>query len=155
MNTSFVIYFKRELKTVGVNEKNFSLSTNGSAVSVTVSLSKNKVVLLPSSSLSEGTIYTAVVWSEVEHTSGNNLGQDSSWKFTTVSSTSGDLSDNSTSPDNESASDTTKPSMISITLAVNSSSISVNTTIIVVFSEEFSSASLSSSTFKLLDNTSN
>jgi len=155
VNTSFVIYFNREIKTGGVNEKNFSLSTNGSAVSVTVSLSKNIVVLLPSFSLSEGTIYTAAVWSEVEDTSGNSLGQDSSWKFTTVSSPSGDLSDNSTSPDNESASDTTKPSIISITPADNSSSIPVNTTIIVVFSEEFSSVSLSSSTFKLLDNMSN
>jgi len=155
VNTSFVIYFNREIKTGGVNEKNFSLSTNGSAVSVTVSLSKNIVVLLPSFSLSEGTIYTAAVWSEVEDTSGNSLGQDSSWKFTTVSSTSGDLSDNSTSSDNESASDTTKPSIISITPVDNSSSISVNTTIIVVFSEEVSAETLSSSTFKLLDNTSN
>ena len=112
VNTSFVIYFNRELKKVGVNEKNFSLSINGSAVSVKVSLSKNIVVLLPSSPLSEGTIYTAAVWSEVEDTSGNSLGHDSSWKFTTVSSTSGDLSDNSTSSDNESTSETTKPSII-------------------------------------------
>ena len=125
------------------------------ALFVRVSLSKNIVVLLPSPSLSEGTIYTAAVWSEVEDTSGNNLDQDSSWKFTTVSSTSGDLYYNSTISDNESASDTNKPSIISITPANNSSSISVNTTIIVVFSEEFSSVFLSSSTFKLLDNTSN
>ena len=112
MNTSFVISFKRELKTGGVNEENFSLNTNGSAVSVTFYFSKDIVLLLPSSSLSEGTIYTAAVWSEVEETSGNNLGQESSWKFITVSSTSGDLSDNSTSSDNESSSDTTKPSTI-------------------------------------------
>ena len=95
-----------------MNENNFSLSTNGSTVCKSLSLSKNIVVLLPSPSLSEGTIYTAAVWSEVEDTSGNNLDQDSSWKFTTVSSTSGGLSDNSTSSDNESASDTTKPSII-------------------------------------------
>ena len=155
VNASFVIYFNRELKSGGVNEKNFPISTNGSAVSDTVPLSKNIVVLLPLSSLSEGTIYTAAVWSEVEDTIRNSLGQDSSCKFTKVSSTSCDLSDNSTISDNESASDTTKPSIISITPADNSSSISVNTTIIVVFSEEVSSASLSSSTFKLLDNTSN
>ena len=40
VNTSFVIYFKRELKTGDVNEKNLSLNTNGNAVSVSVSLEK-------------------------------------------------------------------------------------------------------------------
>jgi formylglycine-generating enzyme required for sulfatase activity len=155
VNASFVISFSRELKTGSVNENNFFLSTNGSTVAVTVTLSKKIVVLLPASSLSEGTNYTASVSSEVQDTSGNSLGQDSSWKFTTVSSSSGDSADNSTSSDDESSADTTKPSFISITPADNSSSISVNTTIIVVFSEEVSSVSLSSSTFKLLDNTSN
>ena len=41
VNTSFVIYFNRELKSGSVKEENFSLSTNGSAVSVTVSLEKS------------------------------------------------------------------------------------------------------------------
>ena len=61
VNLLFVIYFNSELKTGEMNEKNFSLSTNGSAVSVTGSLSKNIVVFLMSSYLSEGTIYTAAV----------------------------------------------------------------------------------------------
>ena len=155
VNASFVISFSRELKTGSVNENNFFLSTNGSTVAVTVTLSKKIVVLLPASSLSEGTNYTASVSSEVQDTSGNSLGQDSSWKFTTVSSSSGDSADNSTSSDDESSADTTKPSFISITPADNSSSISVNSSIIVVFSEALSSATLSSSTFKLLDNMSN
>ncbi|MEC9296713.1 MAG: Ig-like domain-containing protein, partial [SAR324 cluster bacterium] len=85
INASFVISFSNELKTGSVNENNFSLTTNGSAVSVSISLSKNIVVLLPASSLSEGTIYTPSVLGEVQDTSGNSLGQDSSWKFTTVS----------------------------------------------------------------------
>ena len=148
VNASFVISFSNELKTGSVNENNFSLTTNGSAVSVTVYLSKNIVVLLPASSLSEGTIYTASVLSEVQDTSGNSLGQDSSWKFTTVFSSSEDSADETTA-------DTTKPSFISITPADNSSSISVNTTISVVFSEAVSAVTLSSSTFKLLDNMSN
>ena len=125
----------------------FLLTTNGSAVSVSISLSKNIVVLLPASSLSEGTIYTASVLSEVQDTSGNSLGQDSSWKFTTVFSSSEDSADETTA-------DTTKPSFISITPADNSSSISVNTTISVVSAKQFC-GNLSSSTFKLLDNTSN
>ena len=148
VNASFVISFSNELKTGSVNENNFSLTTNGSAVSVTVSISKNIVVLLPASPLSEGTIYTASVLSEVQDTSGNSLGQDSSWKFTTASSSREDSADETTA-------DTTKPSFISITPADNSSSISVNTTIKVVFSEAVSAATLSSSTFKLLDNTRN
>ncbi|MDG1487640.1 MAG: Ig-like domain-containing protein, partial [SAR324 cluster bacterium] len=147
VNASFVISFSNELKTGSVNENNFSLTTNGSAVSVTVSISKNIVVLLPASSLSKGTIYTASVLSEVQDTSGNSLGQDSSWKFTTVSSSSEDSA--------ETTVDTTKPSFISIAPADNSSSISVNTTISVVFSEAVSPVTLSSSTFKLLYNTSN
>jgi len=155
VNASFVISFSHELKTGSVNENNFSLTTNGSSVSVTVSLSKNIVVLLPASSLSEDTIYTASVLSEVQDTSGNILGQDNSWMFTTFSSSSGDSADNSTSSDDESATDTTQPSFISITPADNSSSISPNTTISVVFSEAVSAETLSSSTFKLLDNTSN
>ena len=72
----FVISFSNELKKGSVNENNFSLTTNGSAVSVTGSISKNIVVLLPASSFSEGTIYTASVLSEVQDTSGNSLGQD-------------------------------------------------------------------------------
>jgi len=155
VNSSFVISFSNDVKNSSVSESNFSLSSNGTAVSVTISLSKNIVVLLPSSSLKNGTPHSATVSSKVQDTSGNSLGQDSTWNFTTVSASSDNSSDNSTSSDNNSAADTTQPSVISISPTDNSSSIAVDSAIIVVFSESVSSATLSSSTFKLLDNSSN
>jgi len=54
VNSSFVISFSNDVKNSSVSESNFSLSSNGTAVSVTISLSKNIVVLLPSSSLKKG-----------------------------------------------------------------------------------------------------
>ena len=55
VNASFVISFSNDVKNSSVSESNFSLSSNGTAVSVTISLSKKIVVLLPSSSLKNGT----------------------------------------------------------------------------------------------------
>ena len=155
VNASFVISFSNDLESSSVNENNFSLSANGSEVSVTMFLSKNIVVLLPSTSLSNGTLYSSSVSSEVQDTSGNILGQNSTWTFTTVSISNDNSTDNSTSSDNDIASDTTVPTVISISPPDNSSSISEDTAIIVVFSEAVSSSSISSSTYKLVDNSSN
>jgi len=152
--TSVVIGFNNDVNSSSVSGNNFSLSSNGIAVPAKLSNSKNVVVLLPSSSLSNATLYSASVSSTVQDISGNSLDQDSSWKFTTVSA----LSDNSsgdTGFGGDTAADTTQPSVVSISPSENASSITVDSAITVVFSESISSASLSSSTFKLMDNSSN
>jgi len=155
VSSSIVIGFNNEVNSTSVNANNFSLSTNGIAVSATISHTKTIVVLLPASSLSNGTLYSVSVSSTVKDTSDNSLSQDNTWKFTTVSASSDNSSDNSTSTDNDTATDTTPPSVLSISPADNSSSNAVNTVVIAVFSEPVSSATLSSSTFKLMDNASN
>ncbi len=155
VSSSIVIGFNNEVNSTSVDSNNFSLSTNGTFVSATLSHTKTIVVILPASSLSNGTLYSVSVSSTVKDTSGNNLSQDNTWKFTTVSASSDNSSDNSTSTDNDTATDTTPPSVLSISPADNSSSNAVNTVVITVFSEPVSSATLSSSTFKLMDNASN
>ena len=152
--TSVVIGFNNDLNSSSVSGNNFSLSSNGIAVPAKLSNSKNVVVLLPSSSLSNATLYSASVSSTVQDISGNSLDQDSSWKFTTVSASS-DNSSGETGPGGDTTADTTQPSVVSISPSENASSITVDSAITVVFSESISSASLSSSTFKLMDNSSN
>ena len=73
LNVSVVIGFSNELNSSSVNENNFSLSTNGIAVPAKLSNSKNIVVLLPSSSLSNATLYTASFTSSVQDISCNSL----------------------------------------------------------------------------------
>ncbi len=155
VNSSYVINFNNELQSSSVSEKNFYLSTNGTAVPATLSHSKTFVVILPSSALSYSTLYSAYVSGEIQDTTGNNLGQDKTWEFTTVAVSSDNSSDNSTSSGNDTSTDTTQPSVTSYSPADNTSSIAVNTAIIVVFSEAVSSDSISTSTFMLLDNASN
>ena len=94
LNVSVVICFSNGLNSNNVNENNFSLSTNGIAVPAKLSNSKNIVVLLPSSSLSNAILYTASVTSSVQDVSGKSLSQDSTWKFTTVSASSDNSSGN-------------------------------------------------------------
>ena len=152
--TSVVIGFNNNVNSSSVSGNNFSLSSNGIAVPAKLSNSKNVVVLLPSSSLSNATLYSAFVSSTVQDISGNGLNQDSSWKFTTVSASS-DNSSVDTGSGGDTAADTTQPSVVSISPYENASNITVDSAITVVFSESISSSSLSSSTFKLMDNSSN
>lgn len=154
ITSPLVISFSNELKSSSVNEKNIFLSKNGANVTATLTHSKNIVVLLPISSLSYGTLYSASVSSEIQDTSGKSLNQNSSWTFTTVSVTGNDSTDNSSS-DDDTVTDSTQPSVISISPSDNSSGIAVDSAIIVVFSESVATATLSTSTFKLLDNSSN
>ena len=86
--TSVVIGFNNDVNSSSVSGNNFSLSSNGIAVPAKLSNSKNVVVLLPSSSLSNATLYSASVSTTVQDISGNSLDQESSWKFTTVSASS-------------------------------------------------------------------
>lgn len=155
VNSSFVVNFSKELQSGSVNENNFYLSTNGIAVSATLSFAKTFVVILPSSALSYSTLFSAFVSGQIQDTSGNNLGQDKTWKFTTVFASGDNSSDNSTSSGSNTSADTTQPSVTSYSPADNSSNITVNTPVIVVFSEPVSSDSISTSTFMLLDNASN
>ena len=86
--TSIVIGFNNDVNSSSVSGNNFSQSSNRIAVPAKLSNSKNVVVLLPSSSLSNATLYTVYVSGTVQNISGNSLDQDSSWKITTVSASS-------------------------------------------------------------------
>jgi hypothetical protein len=109
--TSVVIGFNKDVNSSSVSGNNFSLSSNGIAVPAKLSNSKNVVVLLPYSSLSNSTLYSASVSSTVQDISGNSLDQDSSWKFTTVS-VSSDNSSGDTGSGGDTVSDTTQPSVV-------------------------------------------
>ena len=152
--TSIVIGFNNDVNSSSVSGNNFSQSSNRIAVPAKLSNSKNVVVLLPSSSLINATLYTAYVSGTVQNISGNSLDQDSSWKITTVSASS-DNSSGDTCSGGDSTADTTQPSVVSISPSEKTSRITVDSAITEVFSESISSASLSSSTFKLMDNSSN
>jgi hypothetical protein len=84
--------------------------------------------------ISNATLYSASVSSTVQDISGNSLDQDSSWKFTTVS-VSSDNSSGDTGSGGDTVADTTQPSVVSISPSENASSITVDSAIIVVFSE--------------------
>ncbi|MCH2267192.1 MAG: Ig-like domain-containing protein, partial [SAR324 cluster bacterium] len=113
VSSSIVIGFNNEVNSTSVDSNNFSLSTNGTVVSATLSHTKTIVVILPASSLSNGTPYAVSVSSTVKDTSGNNLSQDNTWKFTTVSASS-DNSSGDTGSGGDTAADTTQPSVVSI-----------------------------------------
>ena len=82
--TSVVIGFNNDVNSSSVSGNNFSLSSNGIAVPAKLSNSKNVVVLLTSSSLSNATLYTVSVSGTVQDISGYFRQQPESGQFLEV-----------------------------------------------------------------------
>jgi hypothetical protein len=68
-----------------INSKTFTLKDNNNAVvDATISLEGGNAILKPASPLNHGSKYTAKITKDVKSISGEPLGSDKEWSFTTV-----------------------------------------------------------------------
>ena len=85
INSNLTVVFNEGMSSSTVNNTNITLSTGGSNVAATVTLSGNTATLNPDSDLSNSTAYSWTVGTGVQDASGNALASAVTWSFTTAS----------------------------------------------------------------------
>ncbi|MBF0545979.1 MAG: Ig-like domain-containing protein [Candidatus Riflebacteria bacterium] len=126
-------------KSISASGRNFVMGVgSGTPVLGNISFSgdKTSVTFTPSSPLSYLTNYTATVKAAVKDGSGNSLGQDKVWAFTTVMPP-----------------DTTPPTIASVSPASGATGIAVNAPLVVQFSEPMDVTTLTAANITLATQT--
>jgi hypothetical protein len=125
--------FSEPVSPATVTGATFLVNDGDVAGSVTYNSITNTAIFTPTAGLATGTTYTANVTTGVMDLSGNALGADFSWQFTTVA-----------------AADLTAPTVVSTTPADGVSTVSAGLTqVTATFSEALSAGTVNSATFTL------
>ncbi|MBH8563571.1 DUF4082 domain-containing protein [Nostoc sp. CENA67] len=130
--------FSEAMDSTTINTDTFKLQGPNSTISATVTYNANNntATLIPSSSLTPSTIYSATIKGgttdpRVKDQAGNALAADFTWSFTTA------------------AADTTPPTVTSTTPSNNATGVSTGTSVTATFSEAMDSTTINTSTFEL------
>ncbi len=142
--TNVTATFSEAMKPDTLNTGTVTLVKDGTTeqitATVTVSSDGKTVTLDPSASLAYDTKYKATVTTGAKDTAGNLLANDKVWIFTTEK-------DTTTSPPG----DTTAPTVSSVSPADASNNVARNTSVTATFSEAMDPATLTTSTFTLVN----
>ena len=131
-NTAVTATFSEAVKSVG--STTFTLKAGTTSVAGTVTLSGTTATFTPSAPLASSTQYTATITTGVTDLANNALAANYVWNFTTGA-----------------ASDTTPPTVSSVSPAGSLAGVAVNTAVTATFSETMAGASLTTATFTLVD----
>src|SRR5205085_8758866 len=110
----------------------FTVSAGGAAIAGTIGNAAGTASFVPTSSLAEGTVYTATITTGAQDLAGNALPANYTWSFTTAGAGSPDV---------------TPPTVFATRPATNAVQVPVNTTVAVTFSENMDPASLTTASF--------
>ncbi len=114
-----------------INTNTFTVSDGKDNISGTVSYSGTTATFIPSTNLSDSTIYTARITTGAKDLAGNTLASDYTWSFTTV--------------------DTTLPTIISTSPVNGATGVAINSIITATFSETMQSSTINTNTFTVND----
>jgi len=130
VNTMVTATFSEAMNAATINTTNFTIS--GVTGTVTYDATSRTATFTLSSNLSSNTAYTVTITTGVRDSAGNAMAANYTWRFTTGA-----------------ASDTTPPTVSSVSPAANATGVAVNTTVTATFSETMSAATITASTFTL------
>ena len=84
--TNISIYFSEPMNISTINNENIKLRKIGETnyIQTNISTSKTRSILDPTINLSMGTKYEVILNSSISDISGNDLGNDLTWSFTTI-----------------------------------------------------------------------
>ncbi len=133
VSDNITVTFSGSLSSSGVDNQTLQLLDNGTALSGNLTVSSTQLILDPAVSLS----YSTQLSGQIQNSAGTSLGDNQTWSFTT-----------GTEPD------TTAPTSQSYSPSDNATNISTSDNITVTFSEAIASSSVSSTSFKVVDNAS-
>jgi hypothetical protein len=120
-----------------VTTSSFTLSdSDGNAVAGTVACSGSEISFTPTADLDYNTTYTATLTTAITDSSGNALSSNYSWSFTTVET------------------DTTAPTVSSVTPTNGSSDVAYSTTVTATFDEDIFADTVDDTSFTLAANSS-
>jgi methionine-rich copper-binding protein CopC len=125
--------FSKAMNASTLNTTTFTLKTTSGGTPVTGTVTYNAATFTatftPSSSLAQGTNYTATITTGAQDTFGNALASNASWAFTTV--------------------DTQPPTVTSVSPADLSTNVATNTAINITFSEQMDASTINGTTITL------
>jgi hypothetical protein len=133
-NSSVSATFSEAMTNSTLTTSSFTLAraTGGAAVSGTVNVNGNTATFTPSSALAASTRYIATIAANVTDASGNALGRDHTWDFTTAA-----------------APDATRPTVSATSPANGATGVATNASISATFSEAMTNATLTTASFRL------
>ncbi len=125
--------FSEAMKNSTVSTATFKLAktSNGAAVSGTVSMNGNTATFTPSANLAVTTQYTATITTGVQDAAGNAMTSAFTWSFTTTGG------------------DTTPPTVSSVSPLSGSTGVALDSAVSVTFSEAMTNSTLNTTTVKL------
>jgi tetrahydromethanopterin S-methyltransferase subunit B len=138
-DTAITASFSEAMDATTITDMTFTVAAPGPtpvAGSVSYNATSHTATFLPASDLTASTTFTATVTTGVEDLAGNALAADFVWSFTT-----------------DTAPDTTPPTVSSTNPANTATDVAVNQAISAIFSEPLDPATVSTSSFTLMDGT--
>ncbi|PHQ24001.1 hypothetical protein CLH62_17920 [Marinobacter guineae] len=141
-NVKVVAVFNKAMKPESLNQNSFTLQGEGETAivgAVSYNADTQTAKLVPNSSLTANTVYTATINTTAEDESGANLLKNAAWLFTTATSEDTEVPTVTSSNPGDSA-------------GVPAVDVALNTKVTVTFSEAIDPATLSNNSFKLSKN---
>ena len=130
------VTFSEAMNASTVTNASFTLKQGTSVVAGTTTYSDNKATFAPSTSLQASKVYTATITTALKDIAGNALGTTYSWSFTTSA-----------------LADATAPAVLSVSPALNATTVAVNIKPTATFSEAMNSGSITFTSFNLKQGT--
>jgi hypothetical protein len=131
------VIFSEAINPSTVTASTFSVKQGTTAVGGTIAVSGTTATFTPSALLAANTSFVATITTGVKDVAGNALTANYSWTFTTAAEA-----------------DVTPPTVLSVVPAASATSIALNTTVKVNFSEPVNSSTVTASTFTVKQGTS-
>ncbi|MCP4345626.1 MAG: Ig-like domain-containing protein, partial [Desulfobacterales bacterium] len=138
VDSSVIVTFSEPMKSSAITTATFSVSNGTDNIAGTVTYDGTTGAFNPSENLGYNTVYTASVTTAAKDLAGNPLENDYTWSFTTGPRP-----------------DTTPPTVSSTSPENGASAVSVDSSVIVTFSEPMKSSAITTATFSVSNGTDN
>ncbi|MCP4348501.1 MAG: Ig-like domain-containing protein, partial [Desulfobacterales bacterium] len=138
VDSAIIATFSEPMKSAAITTATFYISDGAGELAGTVTYDGTTGAFNPSENLTYNTIYTAVITADANDLAGNPLENDYTWSFTTGPRP-----------------DTTPPTVSSTSPENGASDVSVDSSVIVTFSEPMKSSAITTATFSVSNGTDN